>query len=72
MRSDEETDRDGDEGSEPTPDGATDGTPGNDESPGAAEGEAEEADEPDVYEDLPDGCGCAEMWERTSERRGTD
>ena len=26
-------------------------------------------DTPAVYEDIPDGCGCVELWERLSEAR---
>lgn len=37
----------------------------------AANEEAAERDRDDEHlAELPDGCGCAEVWERLSERRG--
>jgi hypothetical protein len=32
----------------------------------------EEARDEDHLEDIDDGCGCAEVWEHLSERRGSE
>jgi hypothetical protein len=35
-------------------------------------GERPDERRPDHLADLPDGCGCAEVWDHLSERRGAD
>jgi len=50
-------------------DGTADDPDAADETPSAPDEEADARTTPDHLEGVPDGCGCAEIWEHLAERR---
>lgn len=65
------------DGTGPAADDRSTETDGGDDGSSADASTEEPGSEDDVeadheYDDVPDGCGCAEFWEYASDRRRTD